>query len=37
MLIALLWKRNGWTDVELIPADPAAALLTRRFASPIST
>jgi hypothetical protein len=24
MLIALLWKRNGWTDVELIPADPAA-------------
>jgi hypothetical protein len=24
MLIALLWKRNCWTDVELIPADPAA-------------
>lgn len=24
MLIALLWKRNGWTDVEVIPADPAA-------------
>jgi hypothetical protein len=24
MLIALLWKRNGWTDVEFIPADPAA-------------
>lgn len=24
MLIALLWKRNGWTDVEIIPADPAA-------------